>query len=106
MSDERERDQQLSPPPVTRGFESMDTDANRSAREALREEGIQPNSGEDSARDGVMHSLISQEPRPMTREEREAAEHDAGRPDRVYAPASARVPKEPAPGDDRLIHQD
>src|SRR4051794_17469688 len=102
MSDERELDQQLRPPPVTRGFESMDTDTNRNAREALRGEGIEPNSGEDVARDAVVHDLTTQESRPLTREEREAAERDPGRPERVYAPASARVPKDPIPGDDRL----
>jgi len=104
MSDEHERDQQLRPPPVTRGFESMDTDTNRHAREALREEGVERNSGEDSARDAVVHDLTSHESRPLTREEREAAERDPGRPERVYAPASERVPKDPIPGDDRLIH--
>jgi hypothetical protein len=36
--------------------------------------------------------------RPLTAEEKEAAGHDTGVAERVYAPASERVPKEPVPG--------
>jgi hypothetical protein len=61
-----------------------------------------PPSGEDPARDE--HNLLHEPSRPLTGDEREVAEHDSGVRPRVYAPASARVPKEPAPGDDKLIH--
>lgn len=59
--------------------------------------------GEDELRSDVMHSLTNQPSRPLTSDEREAAEHDPGLDKRTYAPASARVAKAPAPGDDRLI---
>jgi hypothetical protein len=62
--------------------------------------------GEDVGREGLMNDLLSEPARGLTDEEEEAAERDPGRPERVYAPASARVPKEPAPGDDRLIQRD
>jgi hypothetical protein len=61
--------------------------------------------GEDEVRDGIMDTLTNQPSRPLTGDEKEAAEHDHGRPARVYAPASARVAKAPAPGDDRLIEE-
>lgn len=98
-------------------------------REALREEGSRRNAadapairddsffptpslptqergvaGEDSERENVVRDLVGEPARPLTDEEQEVAEHDPGRPERVYAPASARVPKEPAPGDDKIIH--
>ena len=62
--------------------------------------------GEDPGREELMNDLASEPARPLTDEEKEAAEHDAPRPERVYAPASARVPKEPAPGDDKLVRRD
>jgi hypothetical protein len=61
--------------------------------------------GEDEAREDAMHSLTNQPSRPLTGDEKEAAEHDAGLDKRTYAPASARVAKAPAPGDDRLIEE-
>jgi hypothetical protein len=98
------------------------------AREALREEGLEKSAndepavrddslfdvprlpadghrivGEDPGREELMNDLATEPARPLTDEEEDAAEHDAPRPERVYAPASARVPKEPAPGDDKLI---
>lgn len=54
--------------------------------------------GEDPARDAITHDLTTEPARPLTDEEREAAARDVPRPERVYAPASARVPKEPLPG--------
>ena len=59
--------------------------------------------GEDPGREELMNDLVAEPARPLTDEEQEAAQRDHGRPERVYAPASARVPKEPAPGDDKLI---
>jgi hypothetical protein len=104
---------------------------NEEGREALREEGLsgspldQPGvrddsffaepvvptaharaDGEDEATENFMNDLADEPARPLTGEEREAAKADHGRPERVYAPASERVPKEPAPGDDRLIRHD
>src|SRR5688572_29608526 len=61
--------------------------------------------GEDEAREDAMHSLTNQPSRPLSGDEKEAAEHDAGLDKRTYAPASARVAKAPAPGDDRLIEE-
>jgi hypothetical protein len=61
---------------------------------------------EDPAREGVMNELVNEPARPLTDEEREAAERDPGRPERVYAPHSARVPKEPIPADEKLIRHD
>lgn len=106
MTDEDERYRLPRPMTRTRGFESLNSESNDQAREVLREERLEPHGGEDSARDGLISDLTQQEPRPLTDDEREATEHDPERPERVYAPASARVPKEPAPGDDRLIRGD
>ncbi|MBV9547215.1 MAG: hypothetical protein JOY61_22830 [Chloroflexi bacterium] len=54
--------------------------------------------GEDIERDALTHSLLTDSSRPLTSEEKEAAEHDRPVGERVYAPASERVPKEPVPG--------
>ena len=72
-------------------------------REALQEETRLTSADEDPAREDYVDALVNQPSRPLTDEEKEAAEHDPGRPERVYAPASERVPKDPAPGDDRII---
>jgi hypothetical protein len=61
-----------------------------------------PPSGEDPARDE--HDLLEGPSRPLSDDEEDVARHDPGVRPRVYAPASARVPKDPAPGDNRLIH--
>ena len=79
--------------PATRGFESMDSGTNRQAREVLREEGLEPTGSVDVSQDELLHYAKHHEARPLTPAEREAAEHDPGRPERVYAPASARVPR-------------
>jgi len=104
MSDKTGHYQGLDPVAPNRGFESMDSESNSRAREVLREERLEPRDGEDAAREGLVHDLTQRESRPLTDDERDAAKHDPGRSERVYAPASARVAKEPAPGDDRLIH--
>jgi hypothetical protein len=62
--------------------------------------------GQDEVREAVEESVGLGEPRPLTREEREAAKRDRGVAEPVYAPASERVPKPPLPGDERLIDQD
>ena len=72
-------------------------------REALHDEARLPLAGEDPAREAEVHDLVNEPDRPLTEAEKEAAERDPGRSERVYAPASARVPKQPVPGDDRLI---
>lgn len=61
--------------------------------------------GKDEARGDYVDALSQTPARPLTDDEEDASEHDEGRPPRTYAPASARVPKPPAPGDDRLIEQ-
>ena len=61
---------------------------------------------EDPGREELMNELASEPARALSDEEEEAAEGDAPRPERVYAPHSARVPKEPAPGDDKLVRGD
>lgn len=58
---------------------------------------------EDPERENRVYGLVDEPARALTDEEKEVAEHDPGHPERVYAPAAARVPKEPAPGDDRII---
>ena len=59
--------------------------------------------GKDEARGDYVDTLSRTPARPLTDEEEDAAEDDRGRPGRTYAPAAARVPKPPAPGDDKLI---
>lgn len=60
---------------------------------------IPPNErGQDELRTEITHGLAVDSSRPLTKEEREAAEHDTGVVERVYAPASERVPKDPIPG--------
>jgi hypothetical protein len=62
--------------------------------------------GEDELRESVEEGMSVGGSRPLTREEREAAKDDPGIAERVYAPASARVPKPPAPGDEKFIERD
>jgi hypothetical protein len=61
---------------------------------------------QDPAREGVVNKLLTEPARPLTDDEREAAERDPGRPERVYAPRAARVPKEPIPADEKLMRRD
>jgi hypothetical protein len=63
--------------------------------------------GQDELRTEISHGLAVDGSRPLTKEEREAAEHDSGIAERVYAPASERVPKDPLPGHREFIeHED
>jgi hypothetical protein len=53
------------------------------------------------------HELVTEVSRPLTEEERKAADRDTPVGERVYAPASERVPREPVPGHrDFLEHPD
>jgi hypothetical protein len=54
--------------------------------------------GEDPERDAMTHALTVDPSRPLSSDEKQAAEHDVPVAERVYAPASERVPKEPVPG--------
>jgi hypothetical protein len=60
--------------------------------------------GKDEARGEYVDTLSHTPARPLTDDEEDAAEHDHARPARTYAPASARVPKDPLPGDEKLIN--
>jgi hypothetical protein len=44
------------------------------------------------------HDLVTEVSRPLTEDEHKAADRDAPAGERVYAPASERVPREPVPG--------
>jgi hypothetical protein len=61
--------------------------------------------GEDVQREQLLHALLAGLPRPLTYREQRAAETDPGPPPRVYAPASARVSKEPLPGDAEILEE-
>jgi hypothetical protein len=61
--------------------------------------------GQDEVREALEESIGLGQARPLSREEREAAAHDAGAAETVYAPASERVSKPPLPGDEKLINQ-
>jgi len=77
-----------------------DPSLDRSGIEPANRQDIVPDTerNQDPGREGVMHELETGGGRPLTREEKEAAEHDEPVPERVYAPASERVPREPVPG--------
>ncbi len=59
----------------------------------------------DQVWSGEMDSLANMPSRPITDAEQDAAERDRPRLERVYAPASMRVPRAPAPGHERLIEE-
>jgi len=61
--------------------------------------------GHDQVREELEESMGRGEPRPLTRQEREAAAHDPGPAKTVYAPATERVAKPPLPADERLINR-
>jgi len=61
--------------------------------------------GQDEVREDLEESIGRGEPRPLTREEREAAARDPGPAKTVYAPASERVAKPPLSADEKLIDQ-
>src|SRR5678816_644664 len=58
---------------------------------------------EDPLRSEVEHSLGEGTGRPPTDAERKAAEQGAPLTERVYAPASERVPVDPVPGHREMI---
>ena len=58
---------------------------------------------QDELRSEIAHDVTSFPSRPLTHDEKEAAEHDVPRGERVYAPASERVPKAPVPGHRDLV---
>jgi len=79
-------------------------DADSRARLPLGE--LRPDDrGQDEVREALEESIGRGEPRPLTREEREAVARDRGPAKTVYAPASERVPKPPLPADEKLIDQ-
>ena len=59
--------------------------------------------GEDAQTEQMVHALLAGMPRPLTRSERQAAEEGADHTHRVYAPASARVAKDPPAWDAEII---
>ena len=61
--------------------------------------------GQDELREDLEESMGRGEPRPLTREEREAAASHPGPAKTVYAPASERVSKPPLPADEKLINR-
>ena len=74
------------------------------SRRATRD-GVNPVSerGVDHERDEFMRELEEQPSRPLTGDEKRAAALDSGSASSVYAPASARVPVEPLPGDREIV---
>jgi len=65
----------------------------------------QDDRGHDEVREALEEGISLGEARPLTREEREAAARDKGISEPVYAPASERVPKPPAPGDEKFVQR-
>ncbi|HLZ28672.1 MAG TPA: hypothetical protein VKV73_15265 [Chloroflexota bacterium] len=61
--------------------------------------------GQDEVREALEESTGLGLARPLTRDEREAAERDPGVVETVYAPASERVAKPPLPADEKLINK-
>jgi hypothetical protein len=61
--------------------------------------------GQDPERTEAMHGLAVEDSRPLTSDERRAAESDTPLPERVYAPASERVPKDPVPGHREFVER-
>ncbi len=54
--------------------------------------------GQDPAVGDALHELTGEGARPLSADERKAADRDTPPGERVYAPASERVPVEPVPG--------
>lgn len=59
--------------------------------------------GQDEAREDAVNVELAGQDRPLSDDEEDAAKHDPGRQPRTYAPASERVAKPPAPGDEKLV---
>jgi hypothetical protein len=67
--------------------------------------------GQDPAREAYERGLTDEPSRPLTDDERDVERYEAehenpARDERVYAPASARTPKEPMEGDREIIEHD
>jgi hypothetical protein len=58
---------------------------------------------QDPERDRSERELARESARPLTDDEKKAADRDAPAGERVYAPATARVPVEPVPGHREMI---
>jgi hypothetical protein len=85
----------------------MTTDEPRRGKQPLPAGELRPDDrGHDEVREAFEEGLSLGEPRPLTREEREAAARDKGISEPVYAPASERVPKPPAPGDEKFVQRE
>lgn len=87
---------------------SMDNDVNRARQPAEKTPAgeLRPDDrGQDEVTEALEEGMALGQSRPLTREEREAAEHDPGPAKTVYAPASERVPKPPAPGDEKFVER-
>src|SRR6476659_5770222 len=62
---------------------------------------------QDPVRSDLEHNLSLDSSRPLSEEERKAADRDTPAGERVYAPASERVPVDPVPGHrDMVEHPD
>ena len=61
--------------------------------------------GQDDVREALEEGIGVGEARPLTGDEREAAERDPGGAKTVYAPASERVPRSPLAADEKFIQQ-
>ena len=89
-----------------RSIESESESESEKGRERLPLGELRPDDrGQDEVREELEESIGRGQARPLTREEREAAERDKGAAKTVYAPASERVPKPPLPEDEKLINQ-
>jgi hypothetical protein len=85
-----------------------DRNLDRPAGENVEEENVidrlPPNErGQDEQRTETTHGLSIGGSRPLTSDERSAAERDVPLRERVYAPASERVPKEPVAGHREMV---
>jgi hypothetical protein len=60
--------------------------------------------GQDAAQTEIEHGLTLDSARPLTEDERKAADRETRVGERVYAPASERVPKDPVPGHREVIN--
>jgi hypothetical protein len=59
--------------------------------------------GQDAAQTEMEYGLTLDSSRPLTEEERKAADRETPVGERVYAPASERVPKPPVPGHREVV---
>jgi hypothetical protein len=67
--------------------------------------GVLPPEGRDldPEREAAERALVDEPARPLTADEQQAAQDEAPRAERVYAPASERVPRTPHPGHVDLV---